>query len=70
MAADPRYELLVARQGGVVLGMLQINYSRALPDLGALKAVLESVFVASAARGKGIGGKLVAEETAKRQRHL
>ena len=61
MAADPRYELLVARQGGVVLGMLQINYSRALPDLGALKAVLESVFVASAARGKGIGGKLVAE---------
>jgi GNAT superfamily N-acetyltransferase len=61
MAADPRYELLVARQGGTVLGMLQINYSRALPDHGALKAILESVFVAAAARGKGIGRLMVAE---------
>lgn len=61
MAADPRYELLVAREGGTVLGMLQVNYSRALPDGGALKAILESVFVAASARGKGIGRLMVAE---------
>lgn len=61
MAADPRYELLVAREGETVLGMLQINYTRALPDGGALKAILESVFVAATARGKGIGRLMVAE---------
>jgi len=61
MAADPRYELLVAREGDTVLGMLQINYTRALPDGGALKAILESVFVAASARGKGIGRLMVAE---------
>lgn len=61
MAADPRYALLVAREGDMVLGMLQVNYSRALPDGGALKAILESVFVAASARGKGIGRLMVAE---------
>lgn len=61
MTADPRYALLVAREGGVVLGMLQINYSRALPDKGALKAIVESVFVAKDARNKGIGRLMVAE---------
>lgn len=61
MAADPRYALLVAREGRTVLGMLQLNYSRALPDGGALKAILESVFVAASARGRGIGRLLVAE---------
>lgn len=61
MVADPRYELLVARENGVVLGMLQLNFSRALPDHGALKAILESVFVAEAARDRGIGRRMVAE---------
>jgi len=61
MAADPRYALLVARENGVVLGMLQLNFSRALPDRGALKAIVESVFVAETARSKGIGRRMVAE---------
>jgi GNAT superfamily N-acetyltransferase len=61
MMADPRYALLVARQGGEILGMLQINFTRALPDNGGLKAVLESVFVAASARGLGIGRRMVEE---------
>lgn len=66
IAACAEAELLVARANegdaeGEVLGMLHLSFLRGLPDGGALRATLQSVFVASAARGKGIGGLMVAE---------
>jgi GNAT superfamily N-acetyltransferase len=67
IAAHPDMILLVAKAGDTVLGMLHLVFQRGLTNHGALRAVLHSVFVAEAARGQGIGAKLVAE--AERRAH-
>ncbi len=61
IAADPATVLLVARRGAAVLGLVQLNFVRLLAGSGALKVNLESVFVAAAARGRGIGRLMIAE---------
>jgi GNAT superfamily N-acetyltransferase len=61
IAAHPDMVLLVAKVEQTVLGMLHLVFQRGLTDHGALRSVLHSVFVAAAARGQGIGAKLVAE---------
>jgi GNAT superfamily N-acetyltransferase len=61
LSANPDVDLLVARRAGVVVGMVQLTFTRGLPDRGARKGVLESVFVATSARGQGIGRVMIAE---------
>lgn len=61
IAADPNADLLVAREADQVLGVLLLRFNRSISDRGALRAMLQSVFVGAAARGKGVGRLMVAE---------
>lgn len=61
ISADPNAELIVAREGGKVLGVLLLRFNRSISDRGALRAMLQSVFVGAEARGKGVGRLMVAE---------
>jgi GNAT superfamily N-acetyltransferase len=61
ISSNPDMVLLVAKQGDQTLGLLHLIYLRGLPDGGALRAMLNSVFVGAAARGHGVGAKLVLE---------
>jgi ribosomal protein S18 acetylase RimI-like enzyme len=61
IAADPNNELLLAVNGGRVVGVLQITFSPGLSRKGAWRATLESVRVATDVRGTGIGRTLVSE---------
>ncbi len=60
MLANPDMVVLVARKGGQSLGFLHLYFLQGLPAHGRLKVVLNSVFVARAARGQGVGAQLVA----------
>ncbi|MCZ8187541.1 MAG: GNAT family N-acetyltransferase [Beijerinckiaceae bacterium] len=57
--ANPDHRLIVARGEGAVLGFVHLYFLRGLPSHGRLKVVLNSVFVAAAARGKGVGARMV-----------
>jgi GNAT superfamily N-acetyltransferase len=61
ITADPNAELIVAREDDAVLGLLLLRFNRSISDRGALRAILQSVFVGAAARGKGVGRRMVAE---------
>ena len=61
ISADPNAELLIAREGGQVLGLLLLRFNRSISDRGALRAMLQSVFVGAKVRSKGVGRLLVAE---------
>lgn len=58
--ANLDHRVIVARQQGRVLGFVHLYFLRGLPSQGRLKVVLNSVFVAAAARGMGVGARLVA----------
>ncbi|WP_284179021.1 GNAT family N-acetyltransferase [Rhabdaerophilum sp. SD176] len=58
--ANPDHRVIVARHEGRVLGFVHLYFLRGLPSHGRLKVVLNSVFVAAAARGMGVGARLVA----------
>jgi GNAT superfamily N-acetyltransferase len=53
--ADPAHLLLVADDGGTVVGTLQLTFVPGLSRGGALRAQVEGVRVAAAARGRGLG---------------
>jgi GNAT superfamily N-acetyltransferase len=60
--ADPRHRLIVAEDGdadGVVVATLQLSYLPQLSHRGSERAQIESVRVASARRGSGIGRALM-----------
>ncbi|MEU4567660.1 GNAT family N-acetyltransferase [Micromonospora sp. NPDC023956] len=59
IAADPRNELVVAEQGGEVVGCLQVTYIPGLGRHGAERALVESVRVRTDRRGSGIGRALM-----------
>lgn len=61
IAADPRSTVLVATEDGSVVGLCQLIVFRHLQQRGGLCAEIESVHVAAARRGAGIGGALVEE---------
>lgn len=56
---DPRNELFVAEADGEVTGTFQLTYLPHIFDNGCERAQIEALFVACAARGRGIGGALV-----------
>lgn len=67
--ADPAHLLVVAEDGGTVVGTLQLSFLPGLSRGGALRAQVEGVRVAAARRGTGLGAAMlgwVAEESRRR----
>ena len=56
---DPRIQLVVAEQGGTVVGCLQLCVLPGISSQGASRALIEDVRVASHCRSRGIGEQLV-----------
>jgi ribosomal protein S18 acetylase RimI-like enzyme len=67
---DPNIQLVVAEQGGIVVGCLQLCILAGLSSQGASRALVEDVRVASHCRSRGIGEQMlqwaVAEARARR----
>ncbi|MCO5176343.1 MAG: GNAT family N-acetyltransferase [Thermomicrobiales bacterium] len=55
---DPRNELIVGVQGDQVVSVLQVTYIPGLSHMGAVRAQIESVRVASTLRGGGVGRQM------------
>lgn len=55
IARDPNNEIAVMKSGGAIVGCLQLTYIPGLSRRGAWRAQIESVRVASALRGQGLG---------------
>ncbi len=60
IAADPHTTLAVAEEGGAVVGTLQLTILAGLSHRGGRRGQVESVRVAAARRGAGIGARLMA----------
>ena len=56
---DPNIELVVAEQGGIVVGCLQLCILAGLSSQGASRALVEDVRVARHCRGHGIGQQML-----------
>jgi ribosomal protein S18 acetylase RimI-like enzyme len=59
LSRDPNIQLVVAEEGGNVVGCLQLCILPGLSSQGASRGLIEDVRVASNRRGRGIGEKLV-----------
>ncbi|MFG1651383.1 GNAT family N-acetyltransferase [Micromonospora sp. NPDC049275] len=59
ISADPRNLLIVAEQGGELVGCLQITYVPGLGRHGAERSLIEAVRVRSDRRGQGLGRELM-----------
>ncbi|MFG3555447.1 GNAT family N-acetyltransferase [Micromonospora sp. NPDC047557] len=59
ISADPRNHLIVAEQGGELVGCLQITYIPGLGRHGAERSLIEAVRVRSDRRGQGLGRDLM-----------
>jgi GNAT superfamily N-acetyltransferase len=57
--ADPNNALVVAERDGEVVGCLQLTYIASLTRGGGERAQIEGVRVAAAARGSGLGRRMV-----------
>jgi len=57
--SDPNNELVVACYGEEIVGVQQITFTPYLTRQGGWRATIEGVRIASTARGKGIGSKLI-----------
>lgn len=57
--ADPNNELIVACNGDEVIGVQQITFTPYITHQGGWRATIEGVRTSSAARGKGVGTKLI-----------
>src|SRR5580698_10567974 len=56
---DPNIQLMVAEEGGLVVGCLQLCILPGLSSQGASRALIEDVRVASQCRSRGLGEQLV-----------
>ena len=56
---DPRHLLLVADRAGAVVGTAQLTFLPGLSHKGATRAQIEAVRIGAAARGTGLGGRLI-----------
>ncbi|MEH1164494.1 GNAT family N-acetyltransferase [Micromonospora sp. CPCC 205539] len=59
ISADPRNQLIVAEQGGELVGCLQITYIPGLGRHGAERCLVEAVRVRSDRRAQGLGRELM-----------
>lgn len=60
LEGDARERLFVAERGGRVIGTFQLSFLRRLSRGGQWIAEIESVHVAEAERGRGVGAQLMA----------
>lgn len=58
--ADPNQRLIVAEQDGAVIGTMQLSFLPGIAFRGARRGQIEAVRIASALRGKGLGGEMIA----------
>jgi GNAT superfamily N-acetyltransferase len=56
--ADPAHILVVAESAGELVGTMQLSFLPGLARRGALRAQIEAVRVAEAARGAGLGAAM------------
>jgi ribosomal protein S18 acetylase RimI-like enzyme len=56
---DPNIRLVVAEQGGIVIGCLQVCILPGLSSQGASRALIEDVRVARHCRSRGVGEQLL-----------
>jgi GNAT superfamily N-acetyltransferase len=56
---DPNIRLVVAEQGGIVIGCLQLCILPGLSSQGASRALIEDVRVAQHCRSRGVGEQLL-----------
>ncbi|MBB4980200.1 MULTISPECIES: GNAT family N-acetyltransferase [Streptomyces] len=63
--ADPRNEMLVLVDGGLVLGCLQATYIPGLGKGGAERALIEAVRIRADRRGGGLGRELMERAVAR-----
>ncbi|MFC0508739.1 GNAT family N-acetyltransferase [Micromonospora costi] len=59
VTTDPRNHLIVADEGGDVVGCLQITYIPGLGRHGAERSLIEAVRIRSDRRGQGLGRQLM-----------
>ena len=59
LSTDPNIQLVVAEQGGAVVGCLQLCILAGLSSQGGSRALIEDVRVAAHLRSRGIGERLV-----------
>jgi GNAT superfamily N-acetyltransferase len=59
ITADPHNHLVVADVDGEVAGTLQLTYIPGISRMGAERALVEAVRVASAHRSQGLGRKMI-----------
>jgi ribosomal protein S18 acetylase RimI-like enzyme len=59
LSSDPNIQLMVAEEGGNIVGCLQLCILPGLSSQGASRGLIEDVRVASDRRGRGIGEQLV-----------
>jgi GNAT superfamily N-acetyltransferase len=57
--ADPAHLLIVADQGGEVVGTMQLSFLPGLARRGAPRAQIEAVRVAQSQRGSGLGAAMM-----------
>ena len=57
--ADPNNHLIVAEQGGEVIGTLQLTFTPSISFRGGKRATVESVRVNEKLRGQGVGRELM-----------
>lgn len=58
IAADANNELIVADDGGEIVGVLQLTFIPYLTHQGSWRALIEGVRVAASRRGSGLGQQL------------
>ncbi|MFD1911075.1 GNAT family N-acetyltransferase [Halodurantibacterium flavum] len=59
ISRDPNQMLLVMTEGEAILGTLQLSFLPGLSRRGAWRGQIEGVRVASTARGRGLGARLI-----------
>ncbi|NUR61338.1 MAG: GNAT family N-acetyltransferase [Catenulispora sp.] len=57
--ADPNQRLIVADRAGEIVGTFQLTYIPGISQRGLKRAVIESVRVAAAERGHGLGSQMM-----------
>ncbi len=66
---DPNNRLIVAEADGAIVACLQLTFIPGLSRLGAERAQIESVRVATSQRGAGLGRKLIEAAIAEARKH-